>query len=61
MTLLLTNEDIERLLDMPAGQRALEPAYRELAEGRAVPRLQSQTYLPGPLPASSYRLKVVTV
>ncbi len=59
MTLLLTNEDVEQVLDMGASLRALEPAYRELAEGQAVLRRQSQTYLPGPLPASSYCLKTV--
>ncbi len=59
MTLLLTNEDVERVLDMRSSLDALEPAYRELAEGHAVLRRQSQTYLPGPLPASSYCLKTV--
>jgi alanine dehydrogenase len=59
MTLLLTNEDVEQVLDMRAGLSALEPAYRELATGRAVLRDQSQTYLPGPLPHSMYCLKTV--
>ncbi len=59
MTLLLTNEDVEQVLDMRTSLDALEPAYRELAEGRAVARRQTQTYLPGPLPASSYCLKTV--
>ncbi len=59
MTLLLTNEDVEQVLDMPTSLQALEPAYRDLAEGRAVARRQSQTYLPGPLQASSYCLKTV--
>lgn len=59
MTLLLTNDDVARVLDMRAALDALEPAYRDLAEGHAVLRRQSQTYLPGPLPASSYCLKTV--
>ena len=59
MTLLLTNEEVEQVLDMPAALSALEPVYRELAEGGAVNRPQSQTYLPGPLPGSSYCLKTV--
>ena len=59
MTLLLTNEDVERVLDMPAALAALEPVYRDLAQGSAVNRPQSQTYLPGPLEASSYCLKTV--
>jgi len=59
MTLLLTNDDVAQVLDMPASLKALEPAYRELATGGAVLRHQSQTYLPGPLPDSSYCLKTV--
>ncbi len=59
MTRLLTNDDVELVLDMRASLDALEPAYRELADGSAVLRRQSQTYLPGPLPASSYCLKTV--
>lgn len=59
MTLLLTNDDVEQVLDMPGALAALEPVYRDLALGRAVNRPQSQTYLPGPLPDSSYCLKTV--
>lgn len=59
MTLLLTNDDVEQVLDMHAAIDALEPVYRELPLGRAVNRPQSQTYLPGPLPGSSYCLKTV--
>jgi ornithine cyclodeaminase/alanine dehydrogenase-like protein (mu-crystallin family) len=59
MTLLLTNDDVEQVLDMPRALEALEPVYRELALGGAVNRPQSQTYLPGPLPDSSYCLKTV--
>jgi alanine dehydrogenase len=59
LTLLLTNEDVEQVLDMPASVRALEPAYRDMVSGSAVSRRLSQTYLPGPLPDSSYCLKTV--
>jgi ornithine cyclodeaminase/alanine dehydrogenase-like protein (mu-crystallin family) len=59
MTLLLTNDDVEQVLDMPTALAALEPVYRQLAEGRAVNRPQSQSYLPGPIPGSSYCLKTV--
>jgi alanine dehydrogenase len=59
MTLLLTNDDVEQVLDMPGSLAALEPVYRDLPRGRAVNRPQTQTYLPGPLPASSYCLKTV--
>lgn len=59
MTLLLTNDDVDSVLDMRSSLAALEPAYRELGSGSAVLRPQSQTYLPGPLPHSSYCLKTV--
>jgi alanine dehydrogenase len=59
MTLLLTNDDVAEILDMPGALQALEPVYRGLSEGQAVNRPQSQTYLPGPLPGSSYCLKTV--
>src|SRR5256885_6098849 len=59
MTLLLSNEDVEQVLDMAGALAALEPVYRDLPDGRAVNRPQSQTYLPGPLPASSYCLTTV--
>jgi ornithine cyclodeaminase/alanine dehydrogenase-like protein (mu-crystallin family) len=59
MTLLLTNEDVEQVLDMAGSLEALEPVYRDLTTGRAINRPQSQTYLPGPLEGSSYCLKTV--
>src|SRR5712691_1069684 len=59
MTLLLANEDVAQVLDMRAALETLEPAYRELVNGQGVLRPQSQTYLPGPLPDSSYCLKTV--
>jgi len=59
LTLLLTNDDVEQVLDMRTALTALEPVYRDLPEGRAVNRPQSQTYLPGPLEGSSYCLKTV--
>jgi alanine dehydrogenase len=59
VTLLLTNDDVEQVLDMPRALAALEPVYRDLPQGRAVNRPQTQTYLPGPLPGSSYCLKTV--
>ena len=36
MTLILGNEDVDDLLTMDAVIKALEPAYRNIAEGRAV-------------------------
>jgi alanine dehydrogenase len=59
MTLLLTNEDVEQVLDMATSLAALEPVYRDVPAGRAVLRPQTHTYLPGPLDGSSYCLKTV--
>ena len=36
MTLILSNEDVEKLLTMPECIDVLEEAYVELAEGRGV-------------------------
>jgi alanine dehydrogenase len=46
MTLLLTNEDVERALTPQEAIAATECIYRELAEGQAVNRPRSQTYMP---------------
>ena len=41
MTLILSNEDVEKLLTMPECIDVLEEAYVELAEGRGVSRTRS--------------------
>ncbi len=46
MTLLLTNDDVERALTPQDAISATECIYRELAEGKAVNRPRSQTYMP---------------
>lgn len=46
MTLLLTNEDVVRVLDFDACIGALEHAFRDLASGEAVNRPRSHTYTP---------------
>jgi ornithine cyclodeaminase/alanine dehydrogenase-like protein (mu-crystallin family) len=46
MTLLLTNADVERALTPHDAIAATECIYRELAEGTAVNRPRSQTYMP---------------
>src|SRR6516165_327976 len=46
MTLLLSNEDVERALRPEDAIAATETIYRELAEGKAVNRPRSQTYMP---------------
>jgi ornithine cyclodeaminase/alanine dehydrogenase-like protein (mu-crystallin family) len=46
MTLLLSNEDVERLLTMPECIAALEESYRELAHGRGITRRRSDCIAP---------------
>jgi alanine dehydrogenase len=46
MTLLLTNDDVERALTPQDAIAATECIYLELAEGQAVNRPRSQTYMP---------------
>jgi alanine dehydrogenase len=46
MTLLLSNEDIEKLLNVSSLMPVLEDAYRELGEGRGASRTTSETCAP---------------
>ena len=46
MTLILSNDDVERLLTMPDCIAALEDAYLELANGRGVSRQRSDCITP---------------
>jgi alanine dehydrogenase len=46
MTLLLSNEDVEQALTPEDAIAATECIYRELAEGKAINRPRSQTYMP---------------
>jgi hypothetical protein len=46
MTLLLSNDDVERALTPEDAIAATECIYRELAEGKAINRPRSQTYMP---------------
>jgi ornithine cyclodeaminase/alanine dehydrogenase-like protein (mu-crystallin family) len=46
MTLLLTNDEVDRLLDMRECLEVLESAYRELGEGIGVTRTVSQVFTP---------------
>jgi ornithine cyclodeaminase/alanine dehydrogenase-like protein (mu-crystallin family) len=46
MTLLLSNEEVGKLLTMPECIAALEEAYFELAEGRGVNRIRSDSLAP---------------
>jgi len=57
MTLILSNDDVEKLLTMPECIAALEEAYVELAEGRGVTRTRSDCITPTTRPDAVYGLK----
>ncbi len=57
MTLLLSNADVEALLTMPECIDALEEAYREKAEGRALSRPRSDAMTPTSRRDALYSLK----
>ena len=46
MTLILSNDDVEKLLTMPECIDVMEEAYVELAEGRGVSRTRSDCFTP---------------
>jgi len=57
MTLILSNDDVERLLTMRDTIDALEDAYAELAEGRGISRLRSDSFAPTSRKDALYSLK----
>jgi ornithine cyclodeaminase/alanine dehydrogenase-like protein (mu-crystallin family) len=57
MTLILSNEDVDKLITMPECIAALEEAYVELAEGRGVTRTRSDCITPTKRPDAVYGLK----
>src|SRR4030088_3094821 len=57
MTLILSNEDVEKLLTMPECIDVLEEAYVELAEGRGISRTRSDCITPTTRPDAVYGLK----
>src|SRR5262245_40347521 len=57
MTLILSNDDVEKLLTMPECIDVLEQAYVELAEGRGVNRTRSDCITPTADPDAVYGLK----
>ena len=59
MTLILSNDDIRKSLNVKECLGVMEDAYRELASGKAVNRPTSQSYLPHSLPFSTYNFKSV--
>jgi ornithine cyclodeaminase/alanine dehydrogenase-like protein (mu-crystallin family) len=57
MTLILSNDDVEKLLTMPECIDVLEECYIELAEGRGVSRTRSDTLTPTTREDGLYALK----
>ena len=55
MTIFLSNEDIQSLLDPPMVISALERSYLDLAEGNAVCRVASNLQLPTGKPNETYQ------
>src|SRR3954467_8165256 len=57
MTLILSNDDVDKLLTMPECIDVLEEAYVELVEGRGVNRTRSDCITPTANPDAVYGLK----
>jgi len=57
MTLILSNDDVGKLLTMPDCIDVLEEAYAELAEGRGVTRTRSDCFTPTVRADALYSLK----
>ena len=57
MTLILSNDDVGKLLTMPECLDVLEEAYAELAEGRGVSRTRSDCFAPTARDDALYSLK----
>ena len=57
MTLVLSNEEIEKLLTMPACIDVLERTYIEMSEGRSVNRVRSDCLVPSKRQDAVYSLK----
>src|SRR5215471_16291186 len=57
MTLILSNDDVEKVLTMRECMAALEDAYAELAEGRGISRLRSDSFAPTNRGDALYSLK----
>ena len=57
MTLILSNDDVGKLLTMPECIDVLEEAYAELADGRGVSRTRSDSFAPTAREDALYSLK----
>ena len=59
MTLVLSNDDVQKALTVSECLNTMEESYREQAAGRAVNRPTCHSYLPHSLPNSTYSFKSV--
>ncbi|MGZ8488276.1 MAG: ornithine cyclodeaminase family protein [Candidatus Binatia bacterium] len=59
MTLILSNDDVDKALNVKDCLAIMEESYREQAASRAVNRPTSHSYLPHALPNSTYSFKSV--
>ncbi|MEX2449711.1 MAG: ornithine cyclodeaminase family protein [Rhodospirillales bacterium] len=59
MTLLLSNKEIETLLTMPESLAALEAAYKDIAEGNAIPGTRADNVGRNNVPDALYQLKMM--
>jgi alanine dehydrogenase len=57
VTLILSNDDVDKLIEMPDCIAVLEEAYLELAEGRGISRTRSDCITPTNYPDALYSLK----
>ena len=57
MTLILSNDDVEKVLTMPDCMEVLEDAYVELSEGRGLNRVRSDCLAPSGQGEALYSLK----
>jgi alanine dehydrogenase len=59
MTLILNNDEIQKALTVPDCLAVMEETYRELANGQAVNRPTSHSYLPHSMAQTTYSFKSV--
>ncbi len=59
MTLILSNEEVEKVLTMEDCLEVLEQAFQDLGRGAAVNQIRIHTYVPMEQSAISYRLKTM--
>lgn len=60
MTMILSNEEVDRLLTMDVVLEALEEAYRELGEGKALNSTRADLLVAGPQPGAVHGFKTMS-